>query len=78
MIQEVVKKYEHEDYVTLKDNMTPEEIIRILEYIKRGYIPDYNFTGDEEDIERFEMHTAMSKAINIIQNLHAKEESDKE
>lgn len=76
MIQEIVKKYEHEDYIALEDNMTTEKIIRILEYIKRGYIPDYNFTGDEDDIERFEMHTAMNKAIDIIKNLHAKEEGE--
>lgn len=78
MIEEIIKKYEHEDYVNLEDNMTTEEIIRTLEYIKRGYIPDYNFTGDEDDIERFEMHTAMNKAINIIQNMHAKEEMEEQ
>ena len=69
MKEYTVKEYEFEDYTSIGDTMTKEDIISILEYIKRGYIPDYNFTGSEDDFERCKMHTAMSKAIEAVEKL---------
>ena len=73
MKEYVIKKYDYEDYVAV-ENMSPDETINILEHIKRGYIPDYNFTGNEDDLERYKLHVAMNKAINIIRSLHVKKQ----
>ena len=66
MKEYTVKEYEIDDYKSAKDAMIKEDIVDILEYIKRGYIPDYNYTGSEDDFERYKMHIAMSKAIEAI------------
>lgn len=66
MKEYTVKEYEFDDYKAAKDAMTKDDIVDILEYIKRGYIPDYNYTGSEDDFERYKMHVAISKAIEAI------------
>ena len=49
-------------------DMSIEEIIHVLERIKRGYLPqDYMYyNGTEEDYENTKLHIAMSKAIKIL------------
>lgn len=44
-----VTEYEQEDYQNFKDNLTDEKAIEILGQISRGWLPDYNFSGDESD-----------------------------
>lgn len=66
MKEYTVKEYEFDDYKAAKDAMTKDDIVDILEYIKRGYIPDYNYTGSEDDFERYKMHVAISKVIEAI------------
>ena len=62
-----IKEYEESDYEVLED-MSIEEIIHVLERIKRGYLPqDYMYyNGTEEDYENIKLHIAMSKAIKIL------------
>lgn len=63
-----IKEFEDDDYLNIHKEMTTGEVIHTLEYIKRGYIPDYNFTGTESDFENCKMHTAMSKAIEVLKS----------
>lgn len=62
----VVKKYEISDYDEYEENITIEQIINSLEYAKRGYIGDYNYTGEEDDFELFKIHMAIRKAIELL------------
>lgn len=66
MKEYTVKKYEMKDYEKVSKEMTNEDAANLLEYIKRGYLPDYNYTGDETDFERYKLHIAMSKAIQAL------------
>ena len=64
-----VTEYERTDYDEYENSITIEDVIESLIYIKRGYIGDYNYTGDEDDFELFKMHTAMRKAIEILEGV---------
>ena len=68
MIEYTVRNYDMADYENAKKSMTPDDVINCLEYIKRGYVPDYNFTGSEDDFERYKLHMAICKAIEIIKD----------
>lgn len=68
MREYTVREYEMEDYEMAKESMTNEEAINLLEYINRGWIPDYNFTGKEDDFENYKLHMAMLKAIEALKN----------
>lgn len=61
-----VTEYEKSDYDEYEENITIEQIINSLEYVKRGYIGDYNYTGEEDDFELFKIHMAMSKAMELL------------
>ena len=61
-----VTKYDMQDYDDYENNITSEEIIKNLKHIKRGYVGDYNYTGDEDDFERFKMHVSLYKAIKML------------
>lgn len=71
MKEYTVKFYEQEDYDKVRDEMTMESIRNTLERIKRGWIPDYNFKGTEDDIENYECHIAMRKAIDFIKEIES-------
>lgn len=64
-----VTEYEKTDYDEYENSITIKDVIESLRYIKRGYIGDYNYTGDEYDFERFKMHMAMIKAIEILEGI---------
>ena len=66
MITKTITEYEMEDYDNFEKNLTDEEAANILEYINRGWVPDYNYTGSESDYENFKMHIAMYKAIDKL------------
>ena len=66
MRQYTVTEYEKEDYEDFKRNLTSEQAIELLERISRGYLPDYNFTGTENDYEYYCMHQAIYKAIGAL------------
>ena len=66
MRQYTVTEYEQEDYEDFKRNLTSEQAVEILERISRGYLPDYNFTGTENDYKYYCMHQAIYKAIGAL------------
>lgn len=67
MRQYTVTEYEMEDYDNFKENLTTEDVVNGLNYIARGYIPDYNFTGSESDFEAYKNQMIMRKAIELIE-----------
>ena len=77
MKEYTIRTYDMEDYENVRDSMTPNDIADYLAYINRGYVPDYNFTGYEDDFERYKLHIAISKAIEIIRNKAEGENEEK-
>ena len=67
-----VTEYDQQDYEDYENNVTLTEIIDNLKYIKRGYIADYNLTGEEDDFERFKLHVSLYKAIKILKEMTEK------
>ena len=61
-----VTEYDREDYDTVREDMTNDEAIRLLEHIDRGWIPDYNFTGTEDDFQNYKLHRALYKAMDAL------------
>ena len=72
-----MKKYTLADYNDTKE-MSTEEVIDNLLYIKRGYIGNYNFTGDEIDFERYTMHMTINNAVELIRTLLDKEQTNEQ
>ena len=50
MREYTVKEYDPEDYENFKTNLSNEQAIELLKRISRGYLPDYNFIGTEDDL----------------------------
>lgn len=63
------RKYEMSDYDRYEETITVDDIVNKLEYAKRGYIGDYNYTGDAWDFELFQIHMAISKAIKLLKEM---------
>lgn len=72
MIKYEVVEYDAEDIERL-DNMSTEEVVEVLECIKRGWLPqNYTFpmegrTYSEDEYEVTRLHIAMRKAISMIE-----------
>lgn len=60
-------EYEQQDYDDYRNNITIDEVISNLKHINRGYIGDYDFTGEEDDFERYKLHTSIYKAIELLE-----------
>ena len=67
MRQYIVTEYEQEDYEDFKRNLTNEQVVELLKRISRGYLPDYNFAGTEEDFDNYCLHKAIDKAIEALE-----------
>ena len=76
MREYTVREYDMEDYESFKQNLTDSEIVDLLEFIKRGHIGDYGFTGKEDDFERYKLHMAIMKAIDIVKEHEKEHEND--
>jgi len=61
-----ITEYEMEDYDNFINSLTKEEIINRLNYIARGWLPDYNFSGTEDDFDYFKNHAVINKAIELL------------
>lgn len=62
----MVIEYEMDDYDAARNNMSDSKAIDLLKRIDRGYIPDYNFTGKEDDFEYYKLHMAIQRGIAAI------------
>lgn len=69
-----ITEYDEQDYDDYEKNITLAEIINNLEHIKCGYVGDYNFTGKEDDFERFKLHVSLKKAIDMFTKMDGKED----
>ena len=67
MREYVVKEYDMQDYDDFRDNLTGDKAIELLERISRGYLPDYDFTGSEDDFDHYCLHMAIRRAIDALQ-----------
>ena len=77
MREYTVREYDKDDYDIGRDSMTDADAIARLESINRGWLPDYNYTGDESDYEAYLNHVAMWKAIDVLKDrLKEKEDED--
>ena len=61
-----VTEYDKEDYDAVRENITDEEILHALESIERGWLPDWNYTGTEDDFESYKLHIALYKVIDVV------------
>lgn len=67
-----VIEYDAEDIERL-ENMNVEEVVEVLEHIKRGWLPqNYTFPMEgrmysEDEYEATKLHIAMRKAISMIE-----------
>lgn len=68
MTEYTIRIYDMADYDNARESMTQNDIVNYLAHIQRGWIPDYNFTRDEDDFENYKLHMAIDKAIEIIKN----------
>lgn len=62
-----VTKYEMDDYENARNNMSDSESVELLNRIDRGYIPDYSYTGTENDFDYFKLHMAIQRGIAAIE-----------
>ena len=65
-----ITEYEKQDYDNYRENLTLNGVINNLKCIKRGYIGDYEYSGDENDFILFQLHMSLNKAIDILENIN--------
>lgn len=58
--------YDIEDYDNYRDNVTIDDIINRLNNIDRGWLPDYDYSGNEDDYDMYCNHVAIDKAVDIL------------
>ena len=68
-----ITEYEQSDYDDYEKNVTIDEIIENLARINRGYIADYSFSGEEDDFERYKLHTCLYKVIKLLKTMIGEE-----
>ncbi len=61
-----VTTYDMEDYRAVDDNMDIDAVIEKLPIIARGFLPDYDFSGEEWDYENYCNQTVMEKAVSML------------
>ena len=69
MREYTIREYDKEDYEEFINNLTNEETIALLDRISSGWLPDYNFSGSENDFENYRLHSAIYRAIEIIEEM---------
>lgn len=72
MKEYTIKEYDKEDYEIQKDiieNMSHQELAEYIRGIARGWIPDYNFTGDESDFDNYKYHMIMNRVAKILDKM---------
>ena len=69
MREYIVKEYDREDYEYFQESLTNEKTIELLKVIDRGYLGDYNYSGKEDDFERYCLHMAIYRAIEVLKGM---------
>lgn len=71
MREYTVREYDKEDYDIQKDmikEMSRKELADNIRGIARGWLPDYNFTGEERDYDAHRRQMIMCRAAEIIES----------
>ena len=67
-----VTEYDREDYdIQSKEvwEMSNDELAQEIRNIARGWLPDYNFTGAENDFENHKRQAIMSRVATILEEI---------
>ena len=72
MRTEITVIYEQQDFEEIKQKMTKERAIEILEGLPRGYFP-YNMPAwsascGSQDLDNYEICVALDMAVNALKN----------
>ena len=62
-----VTEYDNEDYYNYANSLDVKSVIAGLRNIARGWLPNYNYTGDEMDFDIFTSHAIIDKAIELLE-----------
>lgn len=65
MRERIIREYDFNDYMAVKNGLSKKELCRLLSYIKNNYLSS-NFSGTEEDFENYRLQMALYKAIDYI------------
>ncbi len=68
-------KYLNDEKELVERNITKQDILNSLAYIKRGHLPDWNFTRKGKDSfpnEYYPLHVAMQAASKAIEAMDDK------
>lgn len=71
MLEYTVKEYEKEDYDQQRCDvytMPREELADSIRGIARGWLPDYNFTGKEDDFDAHKLQMIMCRVAEILES----------
>ena len=71
MIEYTIRKYDMEDYDIQSeqvDKMSNQELADSIRKIARGWLPDYNFSGDESDFDNHKRHMIMDRVDKILED----------
>lgn len=71
MREYTVREYDKKDYDIQKDmikEMSRKELADNIRGIARGWLPDYNFTGEESDYDNYRYQMIMRRAAEIIES----------
>ena len=63
-----ITEYEMTDYDAFRESLTADDVVKALPTIARGWLPDYNYIGTEDDFEAFKNQMIMRKAVEIIKD----------
>lgn len=69
MIEYTIREYDMDDYDIQRDkidNMT-KELAEVIRGIARGWLPDYNFTGEECDFDNHKGQMIMSRVARLLE-----------
>lgn len=64
--------YEMEDYNIQEEQvekMSTKELADYVRYVARGWLPDYNFTGTEDDFAQHKDQMIMRRVAKILDEL---------
>ena len=67
-----MRKYTVREYDIQKEQvneMSNQELADSIRSIARGWLPDYNFTGDESDFNYHECQMIMSRVAKILEDM---------
>ena len=67
-----VTEYDREDYdIQSKEvwEMSNDELAQEIRNIARGWLPDYSFTGKENDFENHRRQIIMSRVAEILEEI---------